>query len=476
MPDLLPAHVRPTDAFTLRMERDPMLRSTITALAVLDRPPDWDRLVDRIERATRIAPSFRARLVPSPLGVAPPGWVLDPDFDLSWHLRRVQAPAPRTVDTVIELARVAAMAAFDPARPLWEFTLVTGLTEGRAALLMKVHHSLTDGVGGIELAAHVVDEGRRSPDLGPLPDLPAPGAGPGLGESIGFGLSRWARSAAAFAAGAPSAAARVARDPVGTAASVGATAGSLARFARPMTTTLSPLMTDRRLQRHLATLDVPFSELRAAGRSAGATLNDAFLAGVTGGLRRYHEAHSAPVSSLRVTMPINTRKPGDPAGGNRVTLARFEVPVDLGDPQDRMRSIGATCASVRREPALPYSEAVAEVLNLLPTSVTGAMLKHVDFLASNVPGFPVAVYLAGSRIDSFHAFGPTIGASANVTLMSYRGTCHIGVTMDAGAVPDPDRFVECLAEGFDEVLAPVTASRRPGKVSEHLTTVHSSAS
>lgn len=452
MSDLLPAHVRATDAFTLRMERDPLLRSTITALAVLDRAPDWGRLVERVERATRLVPSFRARLVPSPLGVAPPGWVLDPDFDLSWHLRHVQAPAPRTLDTAVEMARVAAMAAFDPARPLWEFTLVTGLTDGRAALLMKVHHALTDGVGGIELAAHVVDEGRRPSDLGPMPDAPLRGPGQRLGESVGYGISRWARSAATLAAAAPGAAARFAQDPLGSAASVGTTAGSLARFARPMTTTLSPLMTERRLHRHLAMLDVPFAELRGAGRAAGGTLNDAFLAGVTGGLRRYHDAHGSPVSSLRLSMPINTRKPGDPPGGNRVTLARFEVPIDLADAQARMRMIGETCASVRREPALPYSEAVAEVLNLLPASITGAMLKHVDFLASNVPGFPVAVYLAGSRIESFHAFGPTIGAAANVTLMSYRGTCHVGITIDTGAVPDPEKLVGCLADGFAEVL------------------------
>ena len=107
---------------------------------------------------------------------------------------------------------------------------------------------------------------------------------------------------------------------------------------------------------------------------------------------------------------------------------------------------------MREEPALPYSEAVAGVLNLLPTAVTGGMLKHVDFLASNVPGFPKPVYIGGGRVEGFYAFGPTIGASANVTLMSYQGTCNIGVTTDNGAVPDPDELLRCLADGFEEVL------------------------
>jgi len=242
------------------------------------------------------------------------------------------------------------------------------------------------------------------------------------------------------------------RHPVRTATSVAETAASLARFVRPVSTTMSPVMTERRLQWSFGILDVPFADLKAAGRAADGSLNDAFLAGVTGGLRRYHELHESVVPALRVTMPINTRKPDDPVGGNRITIVRFEVPVAVTDPHARMRMIGRTCAAMREEPALPYSEAVAGVLNLLPTSVTGGMLKHVDFLASNVPGFPTSVYIGGARIESFYAFGPTLGASTNVTLMSYDGTCNVGVTTDQGAVPDPDAFVRCLAEGFEEVL------------------------
>lgn len=456
MVDAVQTHVRETDAFTLRMESDPLLRSTITAITLFDQVPDWSVLVDRMERATRLVPSFRAKLVSSPLGLAPPGWEIDRDFDLSWHLRHVDAPAPHTVDTVLEMARVAGMSAFDPARPLWEFTLVSGLEGDRAALVMKVHHALTDGIGGIELAAHVVDVEREPADLGPMPELPEsmPHGGPArLGESLGFELSRWRRTTMSLLGAAPGAVVQLVRHPLQTAATVADTASSIARFVRPLSTTLSPVMTERELHWNLRTLDVPFADLRAAGRSTGGTLNDAFLAAITGGLRRYHEHHASVVPTLRVTMPISTRRPDDPEGGNRVTLVRFEVPVAVSDPGARMREIGRSSARLRHEPALPYSEAVAGVLNLLPTSFTGGMLKHVDFLASNVPGFPTPVFLGGAKVERFYPFGPTIGASANVTLMSYADTCHVGVTMDHGAVPDPDVFLGCLEEGFEEVLA-----------------------
>lgn len=462
MSEPVEGHVRETDAFTFRMERDPLLRSTITAVTVFDRSPDWPRLVERVDRATRLVPAFRARLVGSPMSLAPPRWMLDPDFDLTWHLRRVDAPEPHTLDTVVEMARIAGMTAFDPARPLWEFTLVGGLEGGQAALLMKVHHALTDGVGGIDLAAHVVDGDREPADLGPMPPVPSPEhlAGSPLAEAVGFDARRFGQVAGSMIASAPGTVGRVVRDPVGAMRSAAATAASLARFVRPVTTTRSPVMTERRLQWSLSHLDVSLPELKAAGKAAGGSLNDAFLAGVTGGLRRYHERHDAIVPALRVTMPISVRRPDDPVGGNRITLVRFEVPVSVTDPQARMREIGRRCAAMRAEPALPYSEAVAGALNLLPTAVTGGMLKHVDFLASNVPGFPVPIYVGGAQIEAFYAFGPTIGAAANITLMSYRDTCHIGVTTDNGAVPDPDLLRTSLEEGFEEVLAATPASAR----------------
>ena len=129
MAEPLEPHLRQTDAFTMSLERDPLLRSTIVAVALFERPPDWDILVDRVDRATRLSPTFREKLTATPFGIAAPRWRIDPDFDLQFHLRRVDVPRPRTLDTVLKFARNAGMTAFDPARPMWEFTLMEGLSE-----------------------------------------------------------------------------------------------------------------------------------------------------------------------------------------------------------------------------------------------------------------------------------------------------------------------------------------------------------
>ncbi len=148
--------MRNSDAFTWAMESDPRLRSTVVTVIMLDRSPDWDEVRNRFDVVSRAVPMLRQRVVPSP-PPAPPRWEHAPDFDLGFHMRRVTAPAPGTIDTVLEMARVAAMEDFDRARPLWEATLIDGLENDGAAMVLKFHHALTDGVGGIQIGMILFD-------------------------------------------------------------------------------------------------------------------------------------------------------------------------------------------------------------------------------------------------------------------------------------------------------------------------------
>ena len=148
--------LRNTDAFVWSIERDPRLRSTIVTLVILERSPDWEQVVGRFEFLTQAVPRFRQKMASSPYPL-PPRWSDDRDFDLLFHVRRVTASEPGAMDTVVEMARVAAMADFDRSRPLWEATLIEGLSDGGAALLLKLHHALTDGIGAVRMASILFD-------------------------------------------------------------------------------------------------------------------------------------------------------------------------------------------------------------------------------------------------------------------------------------------------------------------------------
>ena len=154
------------DALMWNIEKDPLLRSTITAVSLLDRAPDQDRLgATGSERGTRLIPgcaSERGR----PSRSRPPRWVVDPNFDLSYHLRTIRAPGGVTA-LAARPGRADRHAGLRPRPAAVGVHVVEGLADGKAALIQKIHHSITDGVGGVKLAMMLLDLEKRAGRPGP---------------------------------------------------------------------------------------------------------------------------------------------------------------------------------------------------------------------------------------------------------------------------------------------------------------------
>jgi diacylglycerol O-acyltransferase len=443
------------DALLWRLERDPVLRSTTAAVAVLERAPPRDALRATLQRAACAIPRLRQRVLDLPPLLSTPIWVDDPHFDLDYHLRFVRAPGKGTLRELLDLAAPLAMQGFDAARPPWEFVVAEDLEGGRAGVVQKLHHAVTDGAAGMLLMQRVY---HRDPDeAGDADSGGLPPAVPALRSAAEVVLGNLAAAPwrtlrrAGVALGA-------ALHPLATARRVVDDGRSVVRSLGPALQPKSPLLRGRSTRYRFEALVVALPALRAAARAVGCRVNDAFLAALAGGFGRYHERHDAAVEELRVTLPINLRSgESATAAGNRIMLARLALPLAAGDAGRRMRAIRDRVAEERRQPALAYVEDVAAVLNRLPPALLGAaaspVTRSVDCVASCVPGLPAPLHLAGARVEALYAFGPTAGAATNVTLLSYGDEAFVTLNADPAAVPDPPLLRSCLEEGFDEVLA-----------------------
>jgi len=446
-----------------RIEDDPRLRSTISGIEVLDCTPDWDRFVAAADWGTRMAPRFRQKVVEPALGIGNPCWVTDPYFDLHYHVRRIRLPEGGGWPALFSAAEQVAMTPFDRARSPWESVLFEGLPGGRAAHMLKMHHSTTDGMGSVLLFSQLHSRTREANPAKPQPPPPPPERP----TPTGLLLDQLARDMRAIpgllrhAGGALWALVH----PLTTAAAAVRFWSSMARVAADPHATGSPLLRGRSLSWRFMALDVAFDDLHAAARAADASLNDAFVAALLGAFRLYHEAFGQPVETIPMAIPISVRRDDDAAGGNRIAGARFAGPVAIADPRARMRAIGPLVRGLRNEPAIAGVSILAPALARLPaallSAIAGGLTKSNDLQASNVPGLREDLYLAGARIERVYAFGPLPGCASMITLNSHRETCCVGANVDPAAITEPALFAECLVGGFAEVLSLHPGARPP---------------
>lgn len=441
------------DALLWTIDRhDPVLRTTVSAVLVLDRSPDWDELVARVAELVRLVPRLRSTVRAAAPPWAPPHWVEDPTFDLSRHLARVWLPGA-DLRALLDFAQTAAARWFDPELPLWEATLVEGMEGSRAAIVLKVHHAVADGVGGLAVISTLLD---RPPDAagkevaGTARRAVGRGPAPLRAGSDGFGaLARLPWRTVALAARALVHPEQVVRE-------AGATVASAARLLQPAPAPCSPLLSGRSVHRRFEVVDVAPGGLRAAAAATGKTLNDVFVAGVLGGLVRYHDLHGSTVERVRVLIPVSTRSLGDEAASNHFVPARVVLPL-TAELARRLEVVHRRAEAWKHAPALGVSDAIAAVLVRLPASVAtaifGSVLKGADVVTTDVPGPDHPISVAGARVEAFYAFAPPSGAAVNAALVSVGEETFVALNIDPEAVADPAVLAGCVQEGLAEVVA-----------------------
>jgi WS/DGAT/MGAT family acyltransferase len=451
-------------------ERDPRLRSTIMSVWLLDRMPDGGDFEEMLADTVEAIPRLRQRVVRDPYEIAPPRWENDPHFDPRFHIRKLHLGGLGTLRELLDLAEPIAMQAFDKDRPLWEFYLVDGLEGGRAGVIMKLHHAVSDGVGLVKMTGSMMEKepgaarAKRgtSQRISRQPGQPEAEAltsqqlvRDAIEHQSRAGLSMMRR----MASGATELANGLLRTPEKTIENAREMVGSIGRLLEPITVPLSPIMRDRGMALSLNAFAVPLEDMKKASRIMGGSVNDVFVTAVAGGMKRYHEHCGQPVEELNMMMPINLRKNDDTGSeaGNQFAPSRFRVPVGIEDPHERLEEIQVRVKAQRKEVALDYLGDILGVVNRLPNAVTDRLMEglttSVDFVTSNVPGPRRPVFTSGARILQMFPFGPPAGAAVNITLFSYDGRCHVGINADRDAVSEPELLAECMQKSFGEVLA-----------------------
>ncbi|MGB0955883.1 MAG: wax ester/triacylglycerol synthase domain-containing protein [Panacagrimonas sp.] len=442
-----------------RLDQYPNLRSTVVGLEILDCAPHRQRLRNAHRWAVQTVPRLRQRLIDSPSRL--PEWVDDPDFDLDKHLDFVKLQDEGSMRQLLDAAQEYAMLPFDDGRPLWSALVFEGLEGGRAAYLLKLHHSLSDGIGIIQLLSFMHSRQRQ-----PSGRTAAAEAEAGKKAKIPGKLAVFGRQLRRELDKAPDRIREISHgiraglrkpDDQSYVSKMARYMASLRRVMDPPKIQSSPLLKPRNNLWHFDCMDIPLADFKAAAKSCGATMNDAFVSAIIGAFRRYHLCFDVDLDEIPIVIPISIRSEKDSAGGNHFAAGYLSGPIGEADPVKRMQDIGGQVSRLRQEPAMKATMAIMPVLARLPApmvaKIMGPKMAANDIQMSNVPGIAEDVYMAGAKITHVYPLPPLPGCPAMVAMVSHGEHCCLGINLDRAAVTEPEVMMRCLRESFDEILA-----------------------
>lgn len=424
----------PLDAGFLKVEdSDPHVSLAIGGVAILAGPmPDPDTLLSTLEQRMTVCPRFRQRLRRYPLDVAAPEWVDDPDFDLTRHVRRIALPRPGTERDLYEVIADIMSWRLDRNHPLWEIWAIEGLSDNRWAVLMKVHHCVADGIATVHMLAGLSDGG----------------PGETFADQLRTGTARRTEQANPDrpALRLPLTPLSVVRAGLRVGRGVRDLAAGLLRSApSPLNGPVSDL-------RRYSAARVRLDDVRRVCRAFDVTINDVALAALTESYRTLLLQRGVqPLSdALRTLVPVSVRPPdASGAADNRVSLMLPCLPVDVGDPVQRLLAVHDRMSRSKSSGQHEAGHAVTSIADLIPFALTAQAVRFlvrlpqrgVVSVATNVPGPKRPLQVLGRPVLAVLPVPPiAMQLRIGVAILSYADQLSFGILADFDTVPDIDDF------------------------------------
>ena len=459
----------PLDASFLYIE-DAHSHMHIGSVAIFEGPPPaYDEILAQVQAKLPLLPRYRQKVRFVPFDLSRPVWVDDPRFNLGYHVRHTAMPTPGDEANLRRLVGRLMSQQLDRHKPLWEMWVAEGLSEGRWALISKIHHCMVDGVSGTDLLTVLLDE-EREPAREARVEEWQPGPEPRQAQLLAGALSErlinpleGLREARRLAL-APR---RLARETLDTLEGLVAMRGLIPRT--PPSTLNGPIGPHRRWAWARARL----SDVKAVRAGLGGTVNDVVLAVITNGFRALLLERGEDVEGrqVRTLVPVSVRRPSERGTyNNRVSAMFAQLPVGISDPTTCLEEIHAQMDGLKESKQAVAGETLTSLSGFAPPLLLalGTRIaahtpqRNVNTVTTNVPGPQRTLYAAGRRMLESFPYVPIAGrVRIGIAIFSYDGGLTFGVTGDFDTAPDIEVLCRGIEDGMQALLA-AAAERSPG--------------
>jgi diacylglycerol O-acyltransferase / wax synthase len=423
-------------------------------------PPDYRDFLAHVEARLHLVPRYRQKLAFPPLRTARPVWIDDQRLNLEYHIRHSSLPAPGDDDQLALLVGRIFSQRLDHSKPLWEMYLVQGLEENRFAVLSKAHHSLVDGISGVDIATVLFDSNPVPVGLTPPVRPWEPQAEPGNTRLI----ARTAKGAAKLPLQGARGLLHAARHPRTTISQVAETASGVGEIAWELLNPAPKVPLNQQIgpHRRYGWTHSQLSDLKLIKDRLGGTINDVVLAVTAGALRRWLQQRGIKTEGmeLRALVPVSLRTEDDRGMmGNRLAVFRAPLPVYASHPLERLRIVREGMAKVKQSKQVMGAEAIVAINDFAPPTIL-AQASRLNFstrlfnlIVTNVPGPQFPLYVLGRELQTVSpvAFLPAKHA-LSVAIFSYNGKVSFGLLGDFDALDDIHVVVEGITDSIAELV------------------------
>jgi WS/DGAT/MGAT family acyltransferase len=420
---------------------------------------DFDLISDYVESRLYRIPRYRQRVQYVPIE-GDPIWVDDPTFNLQYHVRHTHLPQPGDERQLKRLCGRIVSQLLDRGKPLWEMWVVDGLDGDRFAVITKVHHCMTDGVGGVELLGNLLDASPRKA-FKPGPTW-LPRAVPDRRELIREAITRRLRAPASILRSAL----RSSRDPRAALEQAIKSVRGLREAAAYTTHPASPTPINQAIGSHrrFEWTSIDLAAIKEIKNRVGATVNDVALATAAGAFSRFLERRGISMREqenldFRAACPVNVRSESERGQlGNRISNLIVQLPLAEHEPLQRLASIHETMDELKSSDqllALDALQSLGEITHpsLLLFFVRANVEKgSSNFVFTNVPGPTEPWYLLDAPLLETYPVAPLLPMhGVGIAVMSYCGSLYWGFNSDWEQVPDLHELVLATEESFREL-------------------------
>ncbi|EUA08340.1 putative diacylglycerol O-acyltransferase tgs3 domain protein [Mycobacterium kansasii 732] len=458
-----------TDASFYRLENTatPMY---VGSLMILRRPRaglSYETLLATVEQRLPQIPRYRQRVREVKIGMARPVWMDDPEFDITYHVRRSALPSPGSDEQLHELIARLAARPLDKSRPLWEMYLVEGLEKNRVALYTKSHQALINGVTSLAIGHVIADRTRRPP---PFPeDIWVPERDPGHTRLVLGAIGDWLMGPGAQLQAVGSAVAGAVTN-YGQLVDAGRRVLDVARTVARGTAPNSPLNATVSRNRRFTVARGRLEDYRAVRARYDCDIHDVVLAVIAGALGNWLMSRGetvAPTATVRAMAPLaayvddqfDSTGPGQAM--SQVTPFLIDLPVGEGNAVVRLSQVAHATESNPTAASLVDARTIVTLSGFAPPTLhamgvrvaTSYSARLFNLLITNAPGAQSQMYVAGTKLLEAYAVPPLLHNQAlAISVTSYNGMLYFGINADRDAMSDVDLLPGLLSQSLEELL------------------------